>query len=219
MSTLFGKKRTAVITTVLLCALALPALASEVPETGGPGGMREAMKERREEYQSANGRPSSTPSFRERVVERRAQFASGVKDRLKNLLSNVTDRLIATADRFDQIIARIEARETILRERGADTSAVDAALTRAQREIDQARTLLTKTNETEIDLIVDDALPRNRFSELKGRVGAIRGHLAGAHASLKDAVVALRAADTAPIDTAPAPEAATATTTDITTTP
>lgn len=208
------RTRAAFLVALFLICITLPVAASEVPEEAPAGDMRDVMKERRDAYQESQGRPASTASFRERVTERRAEFAAGVKDRLKNLLSNVTGRLTALATRFENIADRIEVRADLLDQRGADTSAVRAALARADAEISLAQTLISETKESDIDQTVDDARPQDRFITVRERIVRAGGHLRTAHTALRDAVVALRSADAAPIaETVPPEDTATTTAT------
>lgn len=180
--------RSAIVTLALIPTFTL--LAAEVPNERDT--IREKMQDRREQYDATNSRPTSTPSFAERVVERRARFAEAVKNRMKNLLENVTTRQNAVLTRFEAIIVRIEARKTIIAGTGTDVSAVDAALGRARAEIAAARSAQKNLTDTAVDSVIDDAAPKEKFLVLRNSISAVHTHIVATQVALKDAVLALK---------------------------
>ncbi len=188
----------------VLLAPAAPTFGAEVPTEHGAGrpdapGKRtefqNIMQERRENYDMAQGRGSTTSEFnRERMLEKRAKFGEAVKNRVKNLLSNITSRIEAVLNRLDTIADRIEVRIEKLEDMGAEGDDARGHLESARDALAHARQTLEGVDETEVDTVVDSQAPHERFQGMRGTIESIRTDLQTVQKELRESVTALKEA-------------------------
>jgi chromosome segregation ATPase len=131
------------------------------------------------------------PKDREEYERRKTQFAPLTKDRTKNLLENVMNRLTSATARLDRIAVRIESRIGKEEALGADVEAARNALTRARAEIERARREAAMVTEVQMDLIVDSEAPRIAFQNLYTRIATTRTALENAKRELNTSLTAL----------------------------
>lgn len=156
---------------------------------------REVMQEKREQYENGrNGSATTSDVVRAKVLERRGQFSEGVKNRVKNLLSNIENRMLASVNRFERIITRVESRMKKLESEGMDVQNARASLEIAKMEIDSAKTILAQTGDADIDVVVDDTSPREKFAALREKIKTILSHIKNAHEALRNTVLILKGA-------------------------
>lgn len=152
-----------------------------------------------------------TPTFSSDEIEaqkqRRIFYTPLVKDRTKNLLDNVMNRLESATDRFDRIAARIESRIQKEEASGRDGTVAREALTRARTEIERARREASMITELQMDLVVDSESPRASFQNLSIRIITTQRSLITAKQELSTALAAISGAPIPePADTATSTE-------------
>lgn len=157
-----------------------------------------AIDERREEVQNnIEERKAAAEERREEIqnniAERREALSERSKERIVNLAANVSNRLDAAVERMQNIIDRINTRIAKLQDRGVDTSEAESHMNDAQDAVDAAKAQLEN-----IDTVVSEAVtaedPRTAWQNAKTEFLAIKENIKSAHASLRLAVSALKAA-------------------------
>ncbi len=131
------------------------------------------------------------PKDPEAYERRKTQFAPLTKDRVKNLLENVMNRLESATMRLDRIANRIETRIAKEEAVGRDVTASREALARARTELERARRESSMVTEIQMDLIVDSDAPRVAFQNLYGRIVTTRTALENAKRELSVSIEGL----------------------------
>lgn len=138
--------------------------------------------------------PEQTSDEIEAQKQRRTFYTPLVKDRTKNLLDNVMNRLKGATDRFDRIATRIESRIQKEEAAGKELSAARATVERARLEIQRAHREASMITELQMDLVVDSESPRASFQNLSLRITATQSALINAKQELSSALMALSGA-------------------------
>ncbi len=125
-------------------------------------------------------------------AERRGVLESNVQDRIINLASNVTGRLIAALDRMDHIAARLETRIDKLGALGIDTTGAKSRLTEAQKAIDDGNARLKNIPST--DTAIRGDAPRESFATIRAEFVVVRDLVRQSHTLLIDTVAILKEA-------------------------
>lgn len=146
--------------------------------------------------------PEQTSDEIEAQKQKRIFYTPLVKDRTKNLLDNVMNRLRGATDRFDRIATRIESRIQKEEATGRDGTVAREALARARSEITRAGREASMISELQMDLVVDSDSPRASFQNLSIRIMATQGALVNAKRELSDSLAAISGATISIPDTA-----------------
>ncbi len=116
-----------------------------------------------------------------------------VQKRIRNLSSNITNRLNAVIERFEKIITRIQSRINKLANDGIDVTEAIYTLDEARNHLVPAR-LLLKQQEDTIVAIALSSTPRIDWNINKEHFKKANEELRMAHSSLKETISVLREA-------------------------
>ena len=151
---------------------------------------RDSIGERRDEVVATIA--SSSDEFKKKITERRAQLVGRVKERVHNLFENITMRLSAIIERFEQISARIDSRINKSKTVGMDTTAAEHSLNEARMKLADARAALDGIMSSDLNQVIDADSPIEKFRILRASIIAIREGLGETQRSLQEAVNALK---------------------------
>lgn len=119
----------------------------------------------------------------------------GIRDERRELvgehLSAVMRRLVNALERFDQILARIDARIEKLRAEGGDVAAAIAASATASASIDAASSAVANAHAS-IEVAATADTPREHIDAVRAAVRAAIDAVKAAHRALKDALMAIK---------------------------
>jgi hypothetical protein len=132
-----------------------------------------------------------------RITEFRTQAAPHIKNRTKNLLENVTNRLNAATSRLERIGTRLESRIVKIEAAGTDGAALRAELAAASARLISAHTALTRVTDLRMDTIVDSPHPRAAFGVLRTELEGVARELTEARNAHIRVLIAM-SAQTAP---------------------
>jgi len=211
VSTAFGLVTASVVVFALILAI-LFSFGTNVRAQGEDSTLRATLEEKRNSYENArdvigerreeaiNKVASTTDEFKKKMAERRASLAGRVKERVHNLFDNVTLRLRALIERFEQISARLESRIDKSKASGMNTIVAESAFAVARTALTSAKVSLGEISGTNLDQIVDANSPIEEFRTLRTAIIGIRENLRQAQSALLETVTALKnAAPTAPL--------------------
>lgn len=161
------------------------------------------VKQEREEYLM-----QAKEQVQTRVEAHREQIAQMTNERLRNQLTEMSDRFEFISDkwtshwtdvlnRLDSILAKIEARSTELAESGVDTSSLDSAIAAASTSIEAAVTSVQDLASKEYIYGIDDEATvgenvRATIDVLKSDMEAVRSDVTAARESVQEAFSQLR---------------------------
>ncbi len=167
----------------LLTAVPVFAQDASAPFDGAtsPAGRRDQMMERREDRKAE-------------IQARRSEKQKQIIDRMKQKLAAVIDRLNNVAARLKDHVARIRARAAELAaNRGADTAAVESALSEAEKHIGLAETEIANVKSQLSELDATDK-PKDAAQTFRTGVQSVHAHFKETRTNLVAALKAMREA-------------------------
>jgi len=179
----------AILTVLTVAAISSPVFAQDAttPATRADD-RRQQIDQRQQEGQQ------QLEERRAQVEARRSEKQKQIIDRMKQKLTAVIDRLNNVASRLRNHAAKIRARaEELSANRGADVSAVESALTEAERHIGLAETEIANVKSQLAELDATDK-PRDVAQTFRTGVQSVHSHFKDARTNLVAALKALREA-------------------------
>lgn len=122
-------------------------------------------------------------------TERRLEMQEGLA---KRKVEHVTKVLLATIERLEKIITRIESRIEKIQERGGDTTEAESYAALAKEDLADARIAL----EAFASLDLSGSTARENFETIRAAAAEAREHIRAAHRNLMLAVRALKGSNT-----------------------
>lgn len=154
--------------------------------------VREDAAERRDQVREHVA--SRTDAVREKVQDRRVEIRDQMRDRVKNLVGNIKRRMNAAIERMGNIAGRLVTRIEKLEERGVDGTEALRLVGEAKSELSAASSIITGTDDAEVDTVIDSDIPKDAFASIKTKLREAAEHIRNAHQLLRDAIVALKEA-------------------------
>ena len=157
-----------------------------------PAGRRDQLREQLD--QRVEQRRQQLEERKAEIQTRRTEKQKQIIARMKQKLASVINRLNNVAGRLKNHVAKIRARaEELKANRGADISAVQSALTEAEKHIGLAETEIANVKSKLSELDATDQ-PRGVVQTFRTGVQSVHSHFKDARTNLVAALKALREA-------------------------
>lgn len=164
--------------------------------------------------ETATTTATNSPEIAPPVIEAVAAMPRGVlssenQRRITNLAANISNRMDAAVERFDQISERISSRMQKLGFENFNTLDAQQKHDESQQSLDAARSLLADID-TDVSLMVTGETPWDNWQDLKSTYRTVHSYLRNTHRTLEETVTLLQNS----VPTAAVVESDTATSTD-----
>ena len=192
------------VLTLFVVALALPVFAKE----GADDNRAASMTERREDREGEReDREKEIEQHRASSTERRVEIRNNIEQRkassterrvemqtnlAKRKVEHVTKIILATIERLEKIITRIESRIVKIQERGGDTTEAEGFVALAKENLADAKVAV----EVFATLDLSGSTARENFETIRAAAAEAQELIRTAHRNLMMAVRALKGPNT-----------------------
>lgn len=168
-----------------------PRATSSVPVREKIDNLQERIQDKRETIQETID--AKRAQLASSTKERRDEARDRAKERILMIAGKIAERLQAAVDRYNGMVERIESHIDKLKDRGVNTTEMEAKLAVAVDEISDAQDsvdALIVALETSVD---DDATVKENFARVRDLIKETTEQLKEAHRALVEVIVSLKA--------------------------